>query len=110
MITALLLPTLALMALAVLVTRGIEALVPESPAGLAAIAVLSSLALWLLSAAGFAGLYLIRDAQIAVVLGAAPQAGLRHFLGLGAKAALIWAPLVLLVVATAPRRWKTATW
>jgi hypothetical protein len=36
--------------------------------------------------------------------------GIWHLLNLGAKAALIWAPVLALVVTTAPRRWKTAVW
>ena len=70
MLLTLALPTLLLMALAVLVTRALERVVPESMAGLAMLALGASVCLWLLSAGLFG----------------------------------------LLTVATAPRRWKTATW
>lgn len=110
MITGLLLPTLALMALAMLVPRLVERQVPESLTGLALCAAVSALALWGLSALGFAGLYALDDPLVLDLLGRDPAGGLRHFAGLGAKAALIWLPVLLLVVSTAPRRWKTAIW
>ena len=96
------------MVAAVLVTRLVERCAPESVAGIAGTALVSALAMWLLSSGGFALLYLWQDARIAGLIGAGQGAG--HFLRLGAKAALIWGPLVAITVATAPRRWKTATW
>ncbi|SDY49816.1 hypothetical protein SAMN05444340_10953 [Citreimonas salinaria] len=110
MIAALALPTLVLFALAVAVARGVEALVPETPAGLALQAALSAVALTLLSAAAFAGLYAAGDAPLSTLLGADPRGGVMHFLGLGLKSALIWAPPMLLVVVTAPRRWRHGRW
>ncbi len=108
MLMSLALPTLVLMTLAVLVTRGVEALMPESVPGLIATALLSALLLWALATGLFALLYLWQDARISALLGDAR--GWAHMSGLGASAALIWAPLMLLTVATAPRRWKTAVW
>ena len=110
MILQLLLPVLALMLVAALVTRGVEALVPESLGGLAATTVISALLVWLLTAAGFAALYTIKDAKVWELLGQAPRASLGYFLRLGASAVLIWGPVLLLVISTAPRRWKTAVW
>lgn len=109
-ITQLVLPLFALAIVTVLVTRAVEAVMPESVGGIAATAVLSALLCWALAAAGFAGLYALEDPRVLTLLGQTPQAGLRHFVWLGAQAALVWAPILLLVVTTAPRRWKTATW
>lgn len=110
MLIALGLPVLVLMIAAVLVTRAVERVVPEHLGGLVAAAVLSSVVLWGLSAAGFALLYQLQGAPLAALIGTSAEAGARHFALLGAKAALIWGPLVALTVATAPRRWKTAVW
>lgn len=108
MLLSLALPTLLLMAAAVLVTRGFETLLPESIPGMAACAVLSAAALWMVSGAGFALLYLWQDAPLAGLLG--DSRGIAHMATLGAKASLIWGPIVLLTVITAPQRWKTARW
>ena len=110
MIAELLFPALGLMLLAFLVTRGVEALVPESVAGLALMALLSTLLCWALASAGFALLYVQKDARVLTLLGDAPTASIGHFLRLGGSAALIWAPILLLTVSTAPRRWKTSVW
>jgi hypothetical protein len=108
MIGSLALPAALLMIAAVLVARGFETLLPESIAGMVVCALLSSLTLWLLSGAGFAALYLWQDARVAALMG--DGRGVAHFAGLGAKAAIIWAPLMALTVITAPRRWTTAEW
>lgn len=108
MIQALLLPTLLLMVAAVLVTRLLEHVVPETIAGLVVLAGLASAACWAVASALFGAIYILQAAQIAAVLGT--RGGLGHLLALGGKAALIWLPLVLITVATAPRRWKTNTW
>lgn len=101
-------PVLILMALALLTTRLVEKVAPETLAGLVILGLVSALLLWPLSAGVFAALYVFRGVETAALLGTA--GGLHHFLTLGAKAALVWAPIVLLVVTTAPRRWKTNTW
>ncbi|SMX39529.1 hypothetical protein [Maliponia aquimaris] len=108
MVVEILLQILALCVLTVLVTRGVEALMPESVVGIALTGVVSALLVWLLASGGFALLYAIQDARILGLLDQGPAIG--HFLRLGFSAGLIWAPILLLVVTTAPRRWKTATW
>jgi hypothetical protein len=110
MILQLLLPVLGLMLVAALVTRAVEAILPESLGALAATTVISAMLVWLLTSAGFALLYTIEDARVWDLLGQAPSASLGYFLRLGASAVLIWGPVLLLVVSTAPRRWKTAVW
>lgn len=107
-LASLALPTLLLMGLAVLITRLLELVVPETLVGLGLLTLLAMGLMWGLSGLVFAGLYLWQDARIADLLGAGE--GLGHFAALGAKSALIWAPLVFLVVCTAPRRWRQAVW
>ncbi|MBV2359576.1 hypothetical protein KUH32_07310 [Thalassococcus sp. CAU 1522] len=110
MLTQLALPTLVLMALALAVPRLGERLVPETLVGLVALGIGSAIMLWLLSAAGFALSYLWRSPEVADLLGVLPGSGARHFLVLGLKAGLIWGPVLILAVSTAPRRWKTERW
>ena len=103
-------PVILLGLLAVLLPRALERAVPETLAGLGWLALLSALLLWAVSAGLFALLYGLTDARAVAFLEARPGAGLRHFAGLGARAALIWAPIAALVILTAPRRWKHARW
>lgn len=107
MLVGVLLPTVLLIALAALVARGVERIVPETMSGLALQFGLSSTILWLLSSAGFALIYAMRLPSAAVV---ASGGGSAHFAALGAQAALIWAPIIGLTVATAPGRWRSARW
>jgi hypothetical protein len=108
MVMTLALPVLGLICAAVVVTRVLERVVPESIAGLVLLAVLASGVVWGLAVAGFAVLYLWQDARLAGLLGEA--AGMRHLAGLGAKAVLVWGPVVALTVVTAPQRWRHAVW
>ncbi|MCT4554937.1 MAG: hypothetical protein N4A53_09645 [Pelagimonas sp.] len=102
------LPTLALMGLAVLVGRLVERAMPETLFGLGLGFAISCVILWGLASLGFGAAYLWRGVAVAALLG--PQAGVPHLMGLAAKSALIWAPILALVTITAPRRWKTAVW
>lgn len=102
------LPTLALMGLAVLVGRLVEGRMPETLFGLGLGFAISCVILWGLASLAFGAAYLWRGVAVAALL--SPQAGLPHLVALGAKSALIWAPILALVTITAPRRWKTAVW
>lgn len=108
MFFALALPVVLLMVLAVVVTRGLERLVSETIPGLILLALLSAMVTWVLAAGVFAGLYLMQDVRLVAVLG--DQSGVGHLLRLGAKSALIWGPVLVLTVLTAPRRWRNAVW
>lgn len=110
MILSLALPAVLLIAAAILVPRGLERLVPESLAGLVLLGLVSALVLWMASGLGFAVLYHWRGASLALLMGETAAPAFRHFAVLGLRAALIWAPVLVLAVSTAPRRWKTATW
>ncbi|WP_299937987.1 hypothetical protein [uncultured Pelagimonas sp.] len=103
------LPSLALMVLAVAIPRVIEPFLPETLPGMAVLVLISALILWLASAIGFALLYRLENPQVAELLFSNSD-GTRHFLTLGAKAGVIWGPILALVASTTPRRWKTNTW
>lgn len=107
---SLILPALGLVVLAIAIPRLIERFVPETLTGVLVGGVVSALLVWLASAGLFAWLYHLQGPQVWTVFQLAPGAGLRHFLTLGAQAALVWAPILILVVGTSPRRWKEAVW
>lgn len=107
MIAELFLSTALLVALTFAVARGVEALLPEGVPWLITQAVVSALMLWALSALLFAGLYMLEAPQAAKLIG---TGGWGRFAALGLKAGLVWAPILILVVSTAPSRWKTAVW
>ena len=106
----LVLPALLLIGFAVLVPLAVERRMPETLIGLLVGGMVSALVVWLLSAVLFAGLYALQGPGVLHTLRLSPGAGLAHFLKLGAQAALIWAPILLLVVGTSARRWKEAVW
>ncbi|WP_136443205.1 hypothetical protein [Pacificoceanicola onchidii] len=108
MLVSLALPAIILMIAAVAAARALERLMPESLLGLALTFVLSAVLTWALASGLFALLYYWRGASLATTLGEAE--GWRHMAGLGLKAAVIWAPLLALTVATAPRRWRHNVW
>ncbi len=110
MVVELLLPILAIILMTVLITRVVEALMPETIAGILVTALVAALLVWGAAALGFAGLYLLESPRFAALLGDAPGASAQFFLNLGAKAGLIWGPILALVIVTAPRRWTTNTW
>ena len=110
MILSVVVPVLLLGTLAIIVPRVFEALLPESVTGIALTGLLSTVVLWLLASAAFALLYAIEDARVLKLLADVPSAGVGHFLQLGINAALIWGPVLVLVLTTAPRRWKTSVW
>ena len=108
MVVEILIQIVALAVVTVLATRGIEALMPESLLGIALTGLVSALVVWLLASGGFAVLYAMQDTRVLGLMAEGPAIG--HFLRLGFSAGLVWAPILLLVVTTAPRRWKTAVW
>ncbi|MGR3321376.1 MAG: hypothetical protein ACU0DK_05535 [Pseudooceanicola sp.] len=110
MIHGVLLPVLVLGAIAVAVPVLLERIVPETVAGLILNGAVSASVMTLVSALYFLWSYTRGDSRIAEMLSLAPGASALHFLKLGIGAGLIWAPVVVLTVSTAPRRWKENTW
>ncbi|SFI97894.1 hypothetical protein [Jannaschia pohangensis] len=103
MLTDVALPLVLLGLAAWVVPWLLSKLLPEGVGWLFVIALLSACLLALIAAGGFYVLY--GDAGD-VILSAAPW----HFLLLSTKAALIWAPVMILSVANLPRGWKEAVW
>ena len=101
--TDLVLPLLALAIAAWLVPWGFGKALPEGVAWLFVNGALSAAVLTALSAAGFWWLY--GDAGDAVL--AAPP---WQFIVLAARAAIVWAPIMVLSVANLPRGWREAEW
>lgn len=110
MILGLALPVALLVAAAILVPRALERVVPETLPGLILNGVLSALILTALGTGWFLLSYLWRSTAVFDLLGLAPAATLAYFLKLGLGTALIWAPVLVLAVASAPKRWRVATW
>lgn len=78
---------------------------PETMGGLALNLVISCLVMWGLSVAYFVAAYLAQDARIAAAIGPG-LAGAWHFARLGLLSALLWGPLVALVLVTRPATWR----
>jgi hypothetical protein len=104
------LPVIVLAALAVLVPRLMERAVPESLGGLILNGVGSALVLSVLSAGYFAAAYAMRSSALLDLAGIAPGRTAAHFLRLGLMSGIVWAPVMVLAVASAPKRWKEAVW
>ena len=64
----------------------------------------------LLSMALFLGLYMAQGVPLATLARPGPGALALHLLRLGMGAALIWGPVLVLTIASLPRRWRRATW
>ena len=97
------LPILALLIAGWLVPALLARALPEGVPGLIVNGVLSTAILGVLSAALFVWLYGPGGQALWQV---APV----HFLLLGARAALIWAPVMVLSLANRPRHWVHETW
>jgi len=104
------LPVLGLIVAAVLIPRLIARLVPEGVPWLIGNAVISALILLAISAGYFAVAYLGQGARFVAAFGAVPAASALHFVKLGAMAALIWAPVLVLSLSGLPRHWKEVEW
>ena len=103
MILTVLLPLLLLGVAAWAIPLLLARILPEGLAGLALNGAVSTLLLAGLSALGF---YLLYGAAGDRVLDVAPW----YFLLLSARAALVWAPVMVLSLANVPGRWTRETW
>ncbi|MFW2543146.1 hypothetical protein ACN2XU_10925 [Primorskyibacter sp. 2E107] len=108
MLISLAIPAALLMLTAVLVSRALERLTPETVFGLALNAIISFFILWALATVLFMLIYHWRGAPLDAVFGEA--GGVRHMTGVGLQSALLWVPMVGITVATAPRRWRHNIW
>ncbi|MGZ9811005.1 hypothetical protein ACXN5S_11125 [Pseudoroseicyclus sp. H15] len=110
MITGVLLPAAVIVVLAILLPRALGRWLPETFAGLVLNGVISAALLTGLAALVFAVTYAWSGTQVGAMLGFAPGVTLGHFLRLGLSAGLLWAPVLVLSVASVPGRWKEGVW
>ncbi|WP_322891938.1 MULTISPECIES: hypothetical protein [unclassified Yoonia] len=104
------LPALILALLGFAVPRLIARLLPEGVPALMANAVLSALAMCILSAVFFFGLYVWQGVPARDLLAHGLRQNVVSFGGLGVIAGIIWAPIMVLSVAALPRKWVHKTW
>jgi hypothetical protein len=107
---SLFLPTLVLAALAFVVPRLLGRVLPEGVKPLLLNAFLSTLLLFVISAAFFFSLYLWQGLSVAQIMEPGWAANIVFFGRLGMIAAMIWAPIMVLSVAGLPRKWVKETW
>lgn len=103
-------PTLILALMAFVVPRVIARVLPEGVPALMANAVLSALAMCILSAVFFFGLYVWQGVPASELLANGLRQNMVSFGGLGVIAGIIWAPIMVLSVAGLPRKWVHKTW
>lgn len=104
------LPTLILALLGFVVPRLFARVLPEGVPTLMANAVLSAMAMCIISAVFFFCLYVWQGVPVRELLDQGFTDNVLSFGGLGLIAGIIWAPILLLSVAGLPRRWVNKTW
>lgn len=106
----LVLPALGLGLAGWVLPRLLARMFPEGVRPLLWLGLTAALLMLVLSMALFLGLYLAQGVPLATLVrpGSSPLA--LHLLRLGASAALIWGPVLVLSVAGLPRRWRHVTW
>jgi hypothetical protein len=108
--SGLILPALLLAVLGWLVPRLLARVWPEGVGPLLLLALVSTLVLVVLATGLFVLLYLGQGVPLALILDVGVLGGWPHFLRLGLVSALVWAPIMILSVASLPRHWKEETW
>jgi hypothetical protein len=106
----LILPALVLTAMGWAVPRLLFHVFPEGVKPLILLAICSTLIMMVLGIVFFTVLYLAQGINWAVLLRDGWGAFLLHFLKLGLISALLWGPIMLLAVASLPKRWKEEVW
>ncbi len=107
---SLLFPAIVLAIIAFVVPRLFGRMLPEGVKPLLLNAFLSTISLFLISAAFFFGLYLWQGLSVAQVMEPGWAANVVFFGRLGLIAAMIWAPIMVLSVAGLPRKWVKERW
>ena len=97
----LLLPMVALVALAFWVPHRVAQEVPETMAGLGLNLVISCIVMLVSAAVVLGALYLWQGTPLALLV-----RGIGHLFGVALHTALIWVPIVLLQLAMQPQRWR----
>ncbi len=106
----LIVPALALAAMGWSVPRLLFHVFPEGVKPLILLGVCSALVMLVLGIGFFTVLYLAQGIDWAALMRDGWMAFLGHFLKLGAISALLWGPVMLLAVASLPKRWTDKEW
>ena len=104
------LPALVLAIIGFATPRLLARVLPEGVGPLMINALLSTLALFLLSAVFFVCLYIWQGVPMAQILEPGLAANVLFFGQLGLIAGIIWGPIMILSVAGLPRKWVKETW
>lgn len=107
---SLLVPAFVLALLALAIPQLLARTLPEGVAPLMLNAFMSTLVLFLLSGGFFFVLYLVQGLSVAQILEPGIIGSVTFFGRLGLIASILWAPILLLSVASLPRKWVTKTW
>lgn len=103
-------PLVAAVVLAMLIPRGFARVIPEGVAGLIWNGVASSLVMFALSFGYFVWSYTVQNVALIDLFGANAGGSFWHFARLAALFAFLWAPIIVLTVASFPRHWKEVQW
>ncbi len=101
------LPMILLLVLGWFVPQGLAKIMPEGVAALFILAGVAFCILFALSAAIFAWLYASRGAPLDAF---STVRAVAHFGRLGLLSGLFWLPVMILSVASLPRKWVKETW
>lgn len=110
MITGVALPLIAFSVIAVLLPLLFLPFLPETLAGLVINGVMVYAITMGCAALYFFWSYTQQDTRVADLLGMEPAQSVVHFLRLGVMSSVVWAPLMVLRIATLHGRWKENTW
>ncbi|MEM9437526.1 MAG: hypothetical protein AAGA15_13775 [Pseudomonadota bacterium] len=94
-------PAIVLVILAWIVPSQLAKRMPETMLALATNLAVSAVIIWIFSALGFAASYAAQGVPWSVMI-ANPE----HFIWLGQVSALLWGPVLLLVLALQPQKWR----
>ncbi len=108
--TSLMGPALILSAMGWLVPRMLEQVFPEGVRPLVLLTLASALILFGLSVVAFIVLYAAQDIPIGALFTPDGLETIVHFSRLALLSGLFWGPILLLTVATMPKRWTEAEW
>ena len=110
LLDGLLFPAIILAMLSWLVPKLLSFVMPEGVKPLLLLALVSTLILFVLSSVFFFVLYLWQGVTLAQLADGGMATNILLFGRLGLIAGIIWAPIMVLSVASLPRHWKKEVW
>jgi hypothetical protein len=105
-----LLPVVVLVLLAVAVPKVLARYLPEGIGWLFGNGVIAAIILWAISYVYFAVAYAMQFDALNRLLSAEPLGTVAHFAWLGLLAGMIWVPVLVLALASLPKRWVEVVW